>query len=267
MSKLNIDKLLKQHGRTQKELAESTGINKNTVSKYCNDTFENINKTHIDLLCKFFNCTPNDLFEIDNTVTINEIENFSNKDNYNKIKELVNTTKFLKNFYIDDNKEYEDYIKSTGISMSNINKNCPIDPEFKVDNDINIEVPSLEYQNELKQIFEQKIEKEISKQFNEKYNNYINDYIQKYLYEYLIILLCDYSKNNDDKDKYKKFFEKYKNFKSNKSTNTDTFSNTDYDSYKHWADFLENFSTNSKVDIDKFESCMNTNKKDYSKKD
>lgn len=70
MAQLNINNLLKQYNFTQKDLAECTKINKNTISKYCNNTFESINKEHIDLLCKFFNCTPNDLFEIDTTVEV-----------------------------------------------------------------------------------------------------------------------------------------------------------------------------------------------------
>lgn len=70
MAQLNIDKLLKEYGLTQKDLSECTGINKNTVSKYCNGTFENINKMHIDLLCKFFDCSLNELFEVDDYVEV-----------------------------------------------------------------------------------------------------------------------------------------------------------------------------------------------------
>lgn len=70
MANLNIDKLLKRYKLEQKDLAESTGINKNTINKYFNNKFENINRTHIDLICKYFKCTPNDLFEIDDTVEV-----------------------------------------------------------------------------------------------------------------------------------------------------------------------------------------------------
>lgn len=48
---------------TQKELSEKTGIGKNTISRYYNDTFEKIDKEHLDILCKFFNCKVEDLIE------------------------------------------------------------------------------------------------------------------------------------------------------------------------------------------------------------
>jgi putative transcriptional regulator len=70
MANINIDKLLKRYKLEQKDLAESTGINKNTINKYFNNKFENINRTHIDLICKYFKCTPNDIFEIDDTVEV-----------------------------------------------------------------------------------------------------------------------------------------------------------------------------------------------------
>lgn len=48
---------------TQKELSEATGIGKNSISRYCNGTFEKIDKQHLDTLCKFFNCDLSDLIE------------------------------------------------------------------------------------------------------------------------------------------------------------------------------------------------------------
>jgi putative transcriptional regulator len=65
MSKMNLDKLIDQCPYNQKDIADYTGINKNTISKYVNNTFEKIDKYHIDLLCDFFKCTPNDLFELE----------------------------------------------------------------------------------------------------------------------------------------------------------------------------------------------------------
>jgi putative transcriptional regulator len=67
---MNIDKLLKKYKLNQKDLAEATGINENTISRYCNGTFIKIDKSHISLICKYFKCTPNDIFEIDNTVEV-----------------------------------------------------------------------------------------------------------------------------------------------------------------------------------------------------
>jgi len=70
MATMKIDTLLKKYKLNQKELAESTGINKNTISRYCNGVFEKIDHNHIDLICKYFKCTPNDIFEIDDTVDV-----------------------------------------------------------------------------------------------------------------------------------------------------------------------------------------------------
>lgn len=84
MAYMILNNLLKRYNLNQKDLSESTGINKNTISKYCNNTFENINKIHIDLICKYFKCTPNDIFQIDEGVDVkpaqimyydNEIDN------------------------------------------------------------------------------------------------------------------------------------------------------------------------------------------------
>ncbi len=55
--------LLAEKRMTQKELAEVTGIGKNTIGRYCNNTWAKINKEDIDILCKFFNCKIEDLIE------------------------------------------------------------------------------------------------------------------------------------------------------------------------------------------------------------
>ena len=70
MATMNIDRLLKKYKLNQRELAEGTGINENTISRYCNGTFKKIDKSHISLICKYFKCTPNDIFEIDTTVDV-----------------------------------------------------------------------------------------------------------------------------------------------------------------------------------------------------
>jgi len=53
--------LLAEKRMNQKELAEATGIGRNTINRYCNDTWVKINREDIDILCKFFNCKINDL--------------------------------------------------------------------------------------------------------------------------------------------------------------------------------------------------------------
>jgi putative transcriptional regulator len=70
MATMNINTLLKKYKLNQKDLAYSTGINENTISRYCNGTFKKIDKNHIDLICKYLKCTPNDIFKLDDTVDV-----------------------------------------------------------------------------------------------------------------------------------------------------------------------------------------------------
>ncbi len=53
--------LLAEKRMTQKDLAEATGIGKNTINRYCNNTWSKINKEDIDILCNFFKCEISDL--------------------------------------------------------------------------------------------------------------------------------------------------------------------------------------------------------------
>jgi putative transcriptional regulator len=48
---------------SQKELAIATGIRPNTLGAYMNDTYKHITKEHLDILCKFFKCTIEDIIE------------------------------------------------------------------------------------------------------------------------------------------------------------------------------------------------------------
>lgn len=54
---------LAENRMTQKDLIEATGINKNTISKYFNNTSEKITKEHLNILCKYFNCKIEDIIE------------------------------------------------------------------------------------------------------------------------------------------------------------------------------------------------------------
>lgn len=63
MVKTRLHILLAERRLTQKELSELTGIGKNTINRYCNDTWVKINKEDIDVLCKFFKCKITDLIE------------------------------------------------------------------------------------------------------------------------------------------------------------------------------------------------------------
>lgn len=64
MIRLNLRVLMAQKRLEQKDVIEGTGINKSTISRYYNDNVKKIDMNHIEILCDYFKCTPNDLFEI-----------------------------------------------------------------------------------------------------------------------------------------------------------------------------------------------------------
>lgn len=66
MAKLNLDTILKNKKISQQQLSEGTGINKSTINRYCNNSFEKLDMTHLDTICSFLNITPNELFEFQN---------------------------------------------------------------------------------------------------------------------------------------------------------------------------------------------------------
>ena len=63
MIKMKLHILLANKRMTQKELSEKTGISKNTIGSYCNESNKHIVKEHLDILCKFFNCKVQDILE------------------------------------------------------------------------------------------------------------------------------------------------------------------------------------------------------------
>jgi putative transcriptional regulator len=71
MAKFKLNQWLDFFNLSQKDLSDGTGINKNTINRYCNNTFDKITREHIDLICSFFKCSPNDIFEVNNTLKIN----------------------------------------------------------------------------------------------------------------------------------------------------------------------------------------------------
>lgn len=54
--------LLAERRMSQKDLCDATGIGKNTISRYYNNTWTKINKEDISKLCEFFNCKVEDIF-------------------------------------------------------------------------------------------------------------------------------------------------------------------------------------------------------------
>ncbi|MBN1035754.1 XRE family transcriptional regulator [Clostridium botulinum] len=54
---------LAENRMTQKKLYELTGIPKNTIAGYVNETFQYINREHLNQMCEIFNCSVSDLVE------------------------------------------------------------------------------------------------------------------------------------------------------------------------------------------------------------
>lgn len=45
----------------QKELSKATGIGKNSINRYYNNTTTQITKEHLNLLCQYFQCPIEDI--------------------------------------------------------------------------------------------------------------------------------------------------------------------------------------------------------------
>lgn len=63
MIEMKLHIKLAEKRMSQKELNTLTGIRLPTISSYCNDKFKVINREHLDILCKVFNCKVEDLIE------------------------------------------------------------------------------------------------------------------------------------------------------------------------------------------------------------
>lgn len=64
MIKFNLQKLLKENGMTQSELAKSTGIRPSTICDMYNNNCSFIKLDNIDKICKRLNCTLDDFILI-----------------------------------------------------------------------------------------------------------------------------------------------------------------------------------------------------------
>ena len=58
-----IQKVRKEQGLTQKELAERTGIRPPTISAMCTGTVKRIPVEGLDKICEVLDCQPADLME------------------------------------------------------------------------------------------------------------------------------------------------------------------------------------------------------------
>lgn len=63
MIKFRIHVLMAEHRLTQKELSQKTGIHASIIAKYYHDSIIRINREHLDIFCKIFDCDIQDLIE------------------------------------------------------------------------------------------------------------------------------------------------------------------------------------------------------------
>lgn len=63
MIKCRLRILLAEHEISQKELAELTGVQVNTISKMCRNEIKQIPVDALDAMCLYFKCQPSDIFQ------------------------------------------------------------------------------------------------------------------------------------------------------------------------------------------------------------
>lgn len=63
MLKFNLKVLMAIKEINQRQLSRDTGINTTTINRYTNNTFERIDKKHIEIFLDYFNCEIGDLLK------------------------------------------------------------------------------------------------------------------------------------------------------------------------------------------------------------
>ena len=63
MIKCRLRVLLAEKEISQKDLAEITGIQTNTISKMCRNDIKQIPINALDAICEYFDCQPSDIFQ------------------------------------------------------------------------------------------------------------------------------------------------------------------------------------------------------------
>ena len=63
--KLDLRTLMFYKNVNQIKLAKDTGISPSAISRYYNNNFNNINKSDIDKLCSYFECSVGDLIKLE----------------------------------------------------------------------------------------------------------------------------------------------------------------------------------------------------------
>lgn len=66
MINMNVQKLLDEQNKTRYWLVKQMQTTYKTVNKICDNTLTGLQLETIEKLCQILNCTPNDLFSIEN---------------------------------------------------------------------------------------------------------------------------------------------------------------------------------------------------------
>lgn len=66
MIKMNVQKLLNEKNKTRYWLVKEMQTTYKTVNKICDNTLSGLQLDTIEKLCEILECTPNDLFELNN---------------------------------------------------------------------------------------------------------------------------------------------------------------------------------------------------------
>jgi DNA-binding Xre family transcriptional regulator len=61
---VKIKNLRSDKGLTQRQIADAMGITETNYRKLENNNVKSISYETLEFLCKYFNCTPNDIFEV-----------------------------------------------------------------------------------------------------------------------------------------------------------------------------------------------------------
>lgn len=120
MIKMRLNIMIAEHGINKSQLANATNIGLNTISRYCNNSFEKIDKEHLDKLCKHFQCELLDLIQYYNDeldYVVDEIENISVSENNSQSKY---GDKPSESFWL--NSYYKTHIKNEHLEQSHIDK-------------------------------------------------------------------------------------------------------------------------------------------------
>lgn len=67
MINMNVQKLLDERNKTRYWLVKQMQTTYKTVNKICDNTLTGLQLETIEKLCQILECTPNDLFTIENT--------------------------------------------------------------------------------------------------------------------------------------------------------------------------------------------------------